>query len=80
MGKTDALSRRADHSSGSADNDNMVLLTPDLFTVRALEGLEIVGEERDILRDIRKGTKDGEKEPQVAKMVVGLQSRSSKSL
>jgi len=55
MGKTDALSRRSDHGTGSEDNDNMVLLTPNFFVVRALEGLEAAGEERGILKDIRKG-------------------------
>jgi len=45
MGKTDALSRRSDHRTGSEDNDNMVLLTPNFFAVRALEGLEAAGEE-----------------------------------
>jgi len=33
MGKTDALSRRSDHRTGSEDNDNMVLLTPNFFAV-----------------------------------------------
>jgi len=33
MGKTDALSHRSDHRTGSEDNDNMVLLTPNFFTV-----------------------------------------------
>jgi len=56
MGKTDALSHRSDHRTGSEDNDNMVLLTPNFFTVRALEGLEAAGEERGILKDIQKGT------------------------
>ena len=67
MGKTDALSRRSDHGTGSEDNDNMVLLTPSFFAVRALEGLEAAGEERGILKDIRRGTRDGEKEEPVAK-------------
>jgi hypothetical protein len=40
MGKSDALSQRADHGTGSDDNTNIVLLTPGLFAVRALEGLE----------------------------------------
>ena len=72
MGKSDALSRRADHGSGSADNSNITLLTPGFFAIRALEGLEVVGEERDILRDIRKGTRDGEKEDAVAKVAKEL--------
>ena len=36
MGKPDALSRRADHGSGSEDNDNVTVLKPDLFTISAL--------------------------------------------
>ena len=52
MEKPDALSRRADHGSGSNDNSNLTLLTPGFFTVRALEGLEAFGEERELLKDI----------------------------
>jgi len=33
MGKMDALSRHSDHRTGSEDNDNMVLLTPNFFVV-----------------------------------------------
>jgi len=52
MGKMDALSCRSDHGTGSEDNDNMVLLTPNFFVVRALEGLEAAGEEQGIMKDI----------------------------
>jgi len=52
MGKTDALSRRSDHGTGSEDNDNMVLLTPNFFAVRALKGLAAAGDEQEILKDI----------------------------
>jgi len=45
MGKTDALSHWSNHRTGSEDNDNMVLLTPNSFAVQALEGLEAAGEE-----------------------------------
>jgi hypothetical protein len=31
MGKSDALSRRADHGSGSEDNWDITLLTPKFF-------------------------------------------------
>ncbi len=75
MGKPDALSRRADHGTGSEDNSNVVLLPSKLFAIRALEGLEFVGPEKDILRDICKGSKqldqDSDKEP-VAKVVCKL--------
>ena len=52
MGKSDAPSQKLDHSSGSKDNDNMVLLTPDFFVIQALEGLKVWGEEKDILKEI----------------------------
>ena len=40
MGKSDTLSHRSDHRSSLDDNQN---LTPSLFTVRALEGLQFIG-------------------------------------
>ena len=52
MGKSDALSQRSDHGSGTGDNQNLTLLTPGLFSVRALEGIQVTGEENDILREI----------------------------
>src|SRR6266498_247024 len=83
MGKPDALSRRADHGTGSEDNSNVVLLPSKLFTICALEGLEFVRPEKDVLRDIRKGSKwldqAGDEEP-VAKAVCELRKSSSRSL
>ena len=55
MGKPDALSRQPDHGSGAEDNKDLVLLKPELFAVRATEGLQLIGEEADILKDIRRG-------------------------
>jgi len=78
--KTDALSCHSDHGTGSEDNDNMVLLTLNFFMVRALEGLEAAGEERGILKDIRKGTRDGEKEEPVARAARELQGPSAGSV
>ena len=48
MGKPDALFCWADQGSGSDDNENMILLTPDFFAICASQGLEVIGEERDI--------------------------------
>jgi hypothetical protein len=53
MGKSDALSRRADHGDGSGDNDNLILLQPSMFAIRALEAYTLVGEESVFLQDIR---------------------------
>jgi len=43
MGKPDALSQRPDHSKGTSNNENIVLLRPELIAVRALEGLHLEG-------------------------------------
>ena len=72
MGKADALSRRSDHGSSAGDNENMTLLRPELFTIQALEGVTAVGEERDILRDIRGHLQTSCPEDTVAKVVAEL--------
>jgi len=66
MGKPDALSHRSDHGtgqSGTDDNSDVVLLTPKLFAVHALEGLQFTGPEQDLVRDIRQGTMQPKEEP-----------------
>ena len=50
MGKPDALLCWADHGTG--DNDNIVLLKPELFAIWALEGLVMQSEEVSVLADI----------------------------
>ena len=57
MDKPDALSRRANYGTGSDDNSNVVLLPSKFFAIHAVEGLEFVRPERDVLRDIHKGSK-----------------------
>jgi hypothetical protein len=66
MGKPDALSRRADHGTGQRDNEDVTLLKPELFVMRALEGLQLTGEEEEILKDVRKGNREGRQEEAVA--------------
>ena len=77
MGKSDALSRRADHGTGSNDNSDIVPFTPGLFAIRALEGLQVTGEEWDLLRDIRKGTREGDQEDTITKVVKELKNTRS---
>src|SRR3979490_1014079 len=67
MGKPNALSRQADHGSGQNDNDNMTLLSPELFRVHALSEIALAGSERDILRDIRRSLQDDKQEEPIAK-------------
>jgi hypothetical protein len=78
MGKSDALSRRADHGDGSEDNRDLTLLTPNFFAIRALEGLELVGQERDLLRLIRRETKSEELEDTVRQAVKALKSTNGR--
>jgi transposase InsO family protein len=80
MGKSDALSRRSDHGSGSGDNSNLVLLQPELFVVRALEGLTLVGEERGILREVRKAFGEASLEDEVSGAVRKLRESGGRSL
>ena len=49
------------------DNQNLVLLTPGVFAARALEGLQVVGEEKDILKEIRCGMETEDQEEVVVK-------------
>jgi hypothetical protein len=49
MGKPDVLSRRENHGSGQGDNNNLTLLAPELFCIHALAGVQLEGEEHNIL-------------------------------
>ena len=49
MSKPYVLSRQADHGSGAGNNDNIVLLKPELFAIYALEGMVDQGEEVSVL-------------------------------
>jgi hypothetical protein len=49
MGKPDTLSRQADNRSGQGDNDNLMLLAPELFRIHVLAGAGIEGDECNIL-------------------------------
>jgi len=45
MGNPDALLWRPDYSNGASDNEDVVLLQPELIAVQALEGLHLEGPE-----------------------------------
>jgi hypothetical protein len=52
MGKPNALSRWANHGSGQGDNDNLMLLAPELFRIHALAGARLQGDEWNILQEV----------------------------
>ena len=55
MGKPDTLLWRPDHSKGTSDNEDVVLLRPELIAVQALKELHLKEPERDMLREICQG-------------------------
>ena len=80
MGKFNALSQHSDHRSGSRDNANITLLHPSLFTIQALEGVTAIGVEVELLQDIQREFRHGEKEESVVKAVEELWKGHSKSV
>jgi len=80
MGKPDALSRRPDHGKGASDNKDVVLLRPELLAIRALEGVQMEGPEKNILKEIRQGNQRGDQEEPVAKAARELQQATSKMI
>ena len=62
------------------DNQDLTLLTPGLFAVKALEGLQVVGEEKDILKEIRRGMETEDQEEVVVKAIKELKKSSAKSV
>jgi len=55
MGKPDVLSRRPDHGNRAFNNEDVILLRPELLAIQALKGVQLEGPEKDILREIRQG-------------------------
>ena len=80
MGKADALSRRADYKEGvEHDNENVTLLKPEYFKVRALQQghLLIEGKENILLFKIWKSR---DLDESVVKAVEELKKSSTKHL
>jgi len=72
MGKPDVLSWRPDYGKRASDNKDMVLLQLELLAIQALEGVQMEGLERDILREICQGNQRGNQEEPVAKVAREL--------
>ena len=46
---------RSDHGNGASDNEDMVFLQLELLAIQALEGIQLEGLEKNILREICQG-------------------------
>jgi len=42
-----------DYGKGTSDNEDVVLLQPELLAIQVLEGVQLEGPEKNILREIR---------------------------
>jgi len=80
MGKPDALLWRLDYGNGASDNEDVTLLQLELLAIRALEGVQLEGLEKDILREIHQGNQKGDQKEPVAKAARELQQASSKTV
>jgi len=78
MGKPDVLLQRLDHSKRASDNEDMILLRLELLAIRALEGVQLKGLEKNILREICQGNQKGDQEEPVVKAARELQQASGK--
>ena len=58
----------------------MILLRPELLAIRALEGIQLEGLEKDILREIHQENQKGDQEEPVAKAARELRQASSKTV
>jgi hypothetical protein len=72
MGKPDALSQHPDHRDSNGDNTDLVLLKPELFTIRALEGVAFERAEQDVLKEIQTWNQKQAWEDSVVIMVKAL--------
>jgi len=78
MRKPDALSQRPDYGNRAFNNEDMVLLWPELIAIRALKGVRLKGPEKDILKEICQGNQKGNQEEPVAKTARELWQALSK--
>jgi len=67
IGKPDTLSQRLDYGNGASNNEDVVLLQLELLVIWALEGVQLEGLEKDILREIHQGNQKGDQKEPVAK-------------
>jgi len=72
------LAEVSPYSDSSNENRDLTLLTPNFFAVRALEGVQVEGQERELLKLIWRETRNGELEDVVSKAAKALKSTSAK--
>jgi len=69
---------KPDHGNRASNNEDVVLLRPELLAIWALEGVQLEGPEKDILREIRQENQKEDQEKPVAKAAKELRQALSK--
>jgi hypothetical protein len=72
MGKPNTHSRRSNHGSGQGDNDNLILLAPELFQIHVIAGARFQGDEQNILWEVWHSLKGSVQEESIAKVAREL--------
>ena len=68
MEKSDVLSRQLDHSTRAQNNQDIVLIHSEFFTVCTLEDFVLEGKKHSILTDIYYGNQSGKQEKLVSRL------------
>lgn len=74
------MSRWLDHITRALNNQDMILLYPEFFTVHTIESFTLEDEKHNILKNIHYGNKSGRQEETEAKIAREFQHSSVKSL
>jgi hypothetical protein len=80
MGKPDALSRWADHGSRQGDNNNLILLSPELFRIHMLACARLEGDECNMLREVQRSLRDDVQEKSVVKAAMELRKDKGRGM
>jgi len=73
MGKPNILSRRPNYSNRSLDNENIILLYPELLAIQTLKEVQLVRAKLSILAKVWKDNHSRDLEKPVAKTALKLQ-------
>ena len=78
MGKPNTLFKRPNYSNRSLDNENIILLYPELLAIQALKGVQLVRAELSILAKVWKGNHFRDLKEPVVKAALKLQQSTNR--
>ena len=78
IGRLNTLFRCSDYEDRSSDNENIVILYPELLAIYALEEVKLKGLKKDLFSKIWHGNRTRDQEKPMAKVVQELQQLANK--